>query len=135
MNRRADQRTAFLRPTTTAMTLPTSGSDLVTREILLSFWKVHILHHASEGPLYGQWIADELRRHGYKISPGTLYPLLESLEKRGYLVSRRERVGRSVRRLYKATPFGRKALVVARRQARELFSELLEHQEEPRRRS
>jgi DNA-binding HxlR family transcriptional regulator len=44
----------------------------VDREILLSFWKVHILHHAGEKPIYGQWIISELRRHGYEISPGTL---------------------------------------------------------------
>jgi hypothetical protein len=62
-------------------------SDLVTREILLSFWKVHILHHAEEGPIYGQWIAEELRRHGYEISPGTLYPLLKRMETNGWLKS------------------------------------------------
>jgi len=105
------------------------------QELLSGFIRLHVLQHASEGEIYGQWMIEELGRHGYRLSPGTLYPLLESLEKRGYLVSRRERAGRSVRRLYKATPFGRKALVVARRQARELFSELLEHRDETRRRS
>jgi hypothetical protein len=28
---------------------------------------------------------EELGRHGYRISPGTLYPLLHNLEKKGYL--------------------------------------------------
>ncbi len=46
------------------------------REILLGFWKVHILHHATEGPVVGQWMLTELRRHGYEVSPGTLYPIL-----------------------------------------------------------
>lgn len=50
--------------------------NVATREILLSFRKVHILHHASEKPIHGQWVLTELRRHGYDISPGTLYPLL-----------------------------------------------------------
>lgn len=40
-----------------------------TREILLSVWKAHILHHAGEEPIHGQWILVELRRHGYEISP------------------------------------------------------------------
>ncbi|MBV8188346.1 MAG: helix-turn-helix transcriptional regulator [Alphaproteobacteria bacterium] len=96
------------------------------QELLSGFIRLHVLQHASEGEIYGQWMIEELAHHGYRLSPGTLYPLLESLEKRGYLVSRRQRAGRSVRRLYKATPLGRKALAVARRQARELFSELLE---------
>jgi PadR family transcriptional regulator PadR len=67
--------------------------------------------------------------HSYRLSPGTLYPLLESLEKRGYLVSRRERAGRTVRRLYRATPLGREVLAIERARARELFHELMEHQE------
>jgi hypothetical protein len=32
------------------------------REILFAFWKIHILHHAGEGPVYGQWVMTELRR-------------------------------------------------------------------------
>ena len=57
-----------------------SGAD---REILLSFWKVHILHHAREEPIHGQWVLTELRRHGYEISPGTLYPLLHRMQQIG----------------------------------------------------
>jgi len=58
----------------------------VDREILLNFWKAHILHHAGEQPVHGQWIATELRRHGHEINPGTLYPLLGRLARRGWLV-------------------------------------------------
>lgn len=57
----------------------------VQREILLGFWKAHILHHASQGPVVGQWMLRELRRHGYEVSPGTIYPLLARLEERGWL--------------------------------------------------
>ena len=57
----------------------------VEREILLSFWKVHILHHAENHPIFGQWIIRELRRHGYEVSPETLYPLLARMEERGWL--------------------------------------------------
>ena len=57
---------------------------------------------------------EELAHHGYKISPGTLYPMLHALEKKGYLSSRTERAGRSQRRIYRATPYGVEALVMAR---------------------
>ena len=57
----------------------------VEREILLSFWKVHILHHAEEGTFYGQWMIEELRRHGYSLSPGTLYPILNRMAARGWI--------------------------------------------------
>ncbi|MPY87028.1 MAG: hypothetical protein GEU99_03820 [Luteitalea sp.] len=57
----------------------------VTREILLGFWKVHILHHAAERPVVGQWMLGELRRHGYDLSPGTLYPLLKRMQRNGWL--------------------------------------------------
>lgn len=88
--------------------------------------RLHILHHAIHEPLYGLSIIEELRRHGYKLSPGTLYPLLHGLEKKGYLRSKVEREGRRSRRLYRATPRGRKVLLVAKEKVRELFGELLE---------
>ena len=103
------------------------------QELLAGFVRLHVLHHAVEGELYGQWMIEELARHGYRLSPGTLYPLLDGLEKRGYLVSRRERAGRSVRRLYTATPLGREALALARARLRELFHELLEEPGEAQR--
>jgi hypothetical protein len=43
-------------------------TNALTREILLAFWKVHILQHAAEGPVYGQWMMSELHRHGCEIS-------------------------------------------------------------------
>ena len=64
---------------------------------------------------------EELGRHGYRISPGSLYPLLHGLEKKGYLRSTEERNGRSRRMVYRATPRGRKALSQAKLKVRELF--------------
>ncbi len=96
------------------------------RELLIGLVRLHILHHAAAGEVYGQWIIEELGRHGYRLSAGTLYPLLHSLEARGYLSSRQERAGRSVRRLYRATPLGREALALAKDKVRELFGELVE---------
>jgi PadR family transcriptional regulator PadR len=103
------------------------------QELLSGFVRLHVLHHAAEGDLYGQWMIEELARHGYRLSPGTLYPMLNAMEKRGYLVSHRERAGRSIRRIYRATPLGCEALAIARRQARELFRELLEQPGKARR--
>src|SRR4030095_25578 len=60
-------------------------SDPVVREFLLAFWKIHILHHAEEQGVYGHWMLEELRRHGYRLSPGTLYPLLARMARRGGL--------------------------------------------------
>ena len=53
--------------------------------------RLHILHHASKGPVFGLWFIEEFGRHGYKLSPGTLYPLLHGLERKGYLRSIKER--------------------------------------------
>jgi DNA-binding PadR family transcriptional regulator len=91
--------------------------------------RLHILHHADEEPLYGVWIAEELAHHGYKLSAGTLYPILHGLEKKGYLRSHQEREGKSGRRVYKITPLGRKALHSGRRRVQELFGEMfgMEH--------
>jgi PadR family transcriptional regulator PadR len=85
------------------------------REILLSFWKIHILHHAAQRPIVGQWMLEELREHGYRVSPGTLYPVLRRMEARGWLRSRRDaRRGRRARREYTLTPEGRAVLAVVR---------------------
>jgi DNA-binding PadR family transcriptional regulator len=90
--------------------------------------RLHILHHAAKEPVFGLWFIEELGRHGYKISPGTLYPLLHGLERKGYLRSTSERSGKSSRRMYQATPLGRKALAAARQKVSELFGELLEEE-------
>jgi PadR family transcriptional regulator, regulatory protein PadR len=98
----------------------------VEREILLSFWKVHILHHADEGPIHGQWIVKELRRHGYEISPGTLYPLLGRLVKRGWLNCKSDKQGgKRARKDYRLTAKGRSVLKLIREQVRELFEEVV----------
>lgn len=89
--------------------------------------RLHILHHACEEPIFGLGMMEELARHGYKLSAGTMYPLLHGLEKRGLLRSFERRQGKVVRRFYAATPQGRKALRSAKVRVRELFGELFEH--------
>ena len=88
--------------------------------------KLHVLYHAAKEPVYGLAMIEELARHGYKLSAGTLYPILHGLEERGYLVSTKERTGSAERRVYKATRAGRKALADAKLKVRELFGELFE---------
>jgi PadR family transcriptional regulator PadR len=59
------------------------------KDLLSGFIRLHVLHHAAEHEVYGQWMIDELVRHGYKLSPRTLYPMLHAMEQRGYLRSAR----------------------------------------------
>lgn len=105
--------------------LKLQDSQLV-REILLSFWKVHILHHAAEGTVYGQRMIGELRRHGYDISPGTLYPLLRRMESHGWLelVHKKKVAAVHNRREYKLTRLGAQALDLIQAQLKELYREV-----------
>jgi PadR family transcriptional regulator, regulatory protein PadR len=97
------------------------------RDLYSGMIRLHILHHAVvEGPVFGLGMAEELARHGYRISPGTLYPILHGLENKGYLRSLEQRDGKSRRKVYRATPLGRKALESAKSKVRELFGELIE---------
>ena len=101
------------------------------REILLGFWKVHILHHAAEGPVVGQWMIQELRRHGYEISPGTIYPLLARLEERGWIRCERDpKRGLKDRKEYSLTRIGRDALAILKNQIEELYREVVLGQDE-----
>jgi DNA-binding PadR family transcriptional regulator len=98
------------------------------RDLYSGMIRLHILHHAVvEGPVFGLGMAEELARHGYRISPGTLYPLLHGLEKKGYLRASEQRDGKSRRKVYRATARGRKALEAAKAKVRELFGELIEY--------
>jgi PadR family transcriptional regulator, regulatory protein PadR len=94
------------------------------QDLLKGLIRLHILHHASDSEFYGQWMIHELARHGYTLSPGTLYPMLHALEARGYLKSKKQRSGRTFRRLYRATALGREANKLAKVQVRELIGEL-----------
>ena len=99
---------------------------LLTREILLGFWKVHILHHAAEHPVVGQWMLAELRRHGYDVSPGTLYPLLKRMERNGWLRSEvDDDAGPRSRRYYHLTDTGAAVLEMLRSSVAELRLEAL----------
>lgn len=110
-------------------------STLEHHDLLSGFVRLHILHHAAEHEIYGQWIIEELASHGYKLSPGTLYPMLHAMERKGYLSCRRERNGRTVRKLYSATDFGREGLALAKIRVREFIGEAMTTERAGRRRS
>lgn len=101
----------------------------VQREILLSLWKVHILIHAAESKVVGQWMIKELQSHGYSVSPGTLYPILHRMEKLGWLTSECEGEQEGAchpkaRRLFTITELGREILNLALKQIREIRLEV-----------
>ncbi|MEX2158436.1 MAG: PadR family transcriptional regulator [Dehalococcoidia bacterium] len=102
-----------------------SVSDNVSRRFFRGFIQVHILHHAAIERVYGAALIEELARHGYRLSPGTLYPILHALERDGFLARRDRNVGGKVRKEYSITPAGRAALRDARAKVRELVEEVL----------
>ena len=98
----------------------------IDHDLYAGLIRLHVLHHAAHEPIYGLGMIEELARHGYRISPGSLYPLLHGLERKGYLRASEQRNGRSLRKIYRATPMGRKALAAVNVKVRELFRELVE---------
>jgi PadR family transcriptional regulator PadR len=100
------------------------------REIFTGLIRIHVLVHAAQEPLFGLAMMEELKLHGYRIGPGTLYPLLHGMERNGLLVSELRNVGGRRRRVYKLTKAGKKALEQARVKVDELHDEL--HEEHPR---
>jgi DNA-binding PadR family transcriptional regulator len=109
--------------------------DPIAREFLLAFWKIHILHHAADGRgVYGQWMLEELSEHGYRLSPGTLYPILARMAERGWLRASEPKRSKAAR-VYRLTPRGHEVLSQLRASLDELYGEVAARQVTPRRRS
>lgn len=100
------------------------------RELFYGLIRIHVLLHASEEAIFGLAMMRELAHHGYRVGPGTLYPLLHGLEEAGLLKAVQE-IGGDRRRMYRITAAGRKALAKAREKVDELHHEL--HEARPRR--
>ncbi|SES64866.1 DNA-binding transcriptional regulator, PadR family [Oceanobacillus limi] len=98
--------------------------DKVLRKLFLGFIHIHILHHAKEHPIYGVWMVEELKEHGYNISSGTLYPILHSMEADGLLNREDQNVEGKIRKYYSITEKGNEILMEARNKAYELFKEI-----------
>jgi len=99
---------------------------MIDREFFLGFVKIHILYHAVGGPIFGVEIMSELARHGYDLSPGTLYPTLHRMERDSYLISRRQVVDGKVRKYYQATDAGVRMLEQSKKKIMELVREVVE---------
>jgi DNA-binding PadR family transcriptional regulator len=87
--------------------------------------RLHILHHAGAGAIHGAWMSQELTRHGYQISPGTLYSLLHRMQGAGLLASRKNTVEGRAQPMYTLTHAGRAELVPGRAALAELAREVL----------
>ncbi len=98
--------------------------DQILRKLFLGFIQIHILHHAKKEPFYGVWMIEELREHGYDMSPGTLYPLLHSMESKELLEKEEKNVEGKIRKYYRITELGNEVLSEARKKAYELFKEI-----------
>jgi DNA-binding PadR family transcriptional regulator len=96
------------------------------RDFFLGFVKVHLLHHANQGPIYGIQFIEEIARHGYHLSPGTVYPMLHNLEAANYLSQKDQVVEGKVRKYYEITPRGKEALAEARLRIQELVEEIID---------
>src|SRR5690348_13580290 len=96
------------------------GCIMADQDLYRGLIRIHILHHAAEDQIFGLGMIEELRRHGYRIGPGTLYPILHGLEKKRYLKSAKHLVKGKIRRAYVITAKGRRALNDAREKVSEL---------------
>jgi len=102
--------------------------NTITRSVFLAFVRVHVLHHAAEGQIFGLEMIEELRHHGYSIGAGTLYPIFHNLEDAGCLRSKEEVVNGKRRKYYVATTKGRRTLLAMRKKIRELVREVLKEE-------
>ncbi|MCX7904320.1 MAG: PadR family transcriptional regulator [Caloramator sp.] len=100
-------------------------SNKILRKLFLGFIQVHILYHACKEPFFGSWMMEELKEHGYDIGPGTLYPILHSMEKDGLLIREDKLINGKIRKYYSITQEGINALEEAKKRAKELYEEIL----------
>ena len=98
----------------------------ILRDVFLAFVRVHVLHHAAKERIFGVEMMEELKRHGYDISPGTLYPLLHALEESRLLVSSQEIVDGKIRKYFRITRTGEALLEDLQTKIRVLVEEILE---------
>jgi len=89
------------------------------------FVRLHLLHHASEEPICGVDMMEELRRHGYRLGPGTIYPILHQLTDNGYLKCQEVVQNGKRRKNYRITKKGTRLLAEAQVKLRELVDEVL----------
>lgn len=94
------------------------------RDIHLAFIKMHILYHAANEEVFGIGLIRELKRHGYKLGPGTLYPALARMQESGLLTCECRTVQHKQRKYYRITPAGEELLDEVKGKLEELYNEI-----------
>jgi DNA-binding PadR family transcriptional regulator len=74
---------------------------------------------------------EELHHHGYRLSPGTLYPMLARMAKRGWLRATEPKRSKAAR-MYRLTPRGHEVLRQVLESLDELYREVEEHAHRPK---
>jgi len=100
--------------------------DSVQRDLCLALIRLRVLQHASEAPVFGLGVMEDLAARGYKLSPGTLYPMLHGMEKNGLICSWPEEIHSRIRRVYRTTPLGRRILKGTKEKVRELVGDFFQ---------
>jgi len=99
--------------------------DIMIKNLYSGFIRIHILYHAVDEKICGIDIIKELQRHGYTVSPGTIYPILHKMNQDNFLVAHNETVSGKRRIYYRATSQGEKILERAREKIKELYDEVI----------
>ncbi len=99
-------------------------SNAKHQDLFIGLVRVHVLHHAAKELIFGLGMIEELGRHGYRLGPGTMYPLLHSMERRGWLKAQIVVISGKRRKCYSATRAGKAALKEAVERVRELIDEI-----------
>lgn len=99
--------------------------DQIIRKIFNGLIYIHILHHGNEKPFYGTWMMEELKGHGYNVSPGTLYPVLKSMVEEGLIEKEDRNVNGKIRKYYKTTEAGKRLLLELKENLKELVHDVV----------
>ena len=81
---------------------------MIDREFTRGFVKLYALWRASQAETFGMQIIEEMRELGFKVSPGTLYPILHALLEERDVNQTNRLVNGKIRKCYRATSKGRK---------------------------
>lgn len=108
-----------------------SQNDHIYRSFLQGMVRLFILHKAGQGPVYGEALNKAFHRFGYKMSPGSLYPLLHNLEKQRLLHCRIHITRGRVRKYYELTEKGRACLAEMRKELAGLVAEIIFDERSP----
>lgn len=99
-------------------------TDKIVRKVFNGFIYIHILHHGNKSAFYGSWMMEELREHGYRVSPGTLYPILRAMLDEELLEQEEVNVNGKIRKYYKTTELGNEVLLDVRKKIEQLTHEV-----------